>query len=144
MPGTEGERQKQSHARRRDHPARWYLALLLPRRNGFLCPLRGSLRSGDASSPPLRGEGMLVVLAILGGLSSALNAALQAKLLQTCASQSNCDGSYMEERKARALCMGVHPPLGNCISGTRALPYLNYATVVFVLTIKGQTSPVAF
>lgn len=71
---------------------RWYLAPFLPRRNGFLCPLRGSPRSGDASSPPLRGEGMLVVLAILGGLSSALNAALQAKLLRTSASQSNCDG----------------------------------------------------
>lgn len=71
---------------------RWYLAPFLPRRNCFLCLLRGSPRNEDASTPLLRGEGTLVVLAILGGLSSALNAALHAKLLQTRASQSNCDG----------------------------------------------------
>lgn len=51
---------------------------------------------------------------------------------------------YTEERKARALCIGAHSLLGHRISGTRALPCLNYATEVFVLTIEGQTSPVAF
>lgn len=51
---------------------------------------------------------------------------------------------YTEERKARALRMGAHSLLGHRISGTRALPCLNYATEVFVLTIEGQTSPVAF
>lgn len=86
MLGMEG------HARRRDHPVRWYLALFLLQHNCFLCLLRRSPRNEDASPPLLRGEGTLVALAVLGGLSSALNAALQAKLLRTCASQSNCGG----------------------------------------------------
>lgn len=28
MPGREGEGEKQSHARRRDHPVRWYLSFV--------------------------------------------------------------------------------------------------------------------
>lgn len=131
MLGMEG------HARR-DHPVRWYLALFLLQHNCFLCLLRGSPRNEDASPPLLRGEGTLVALAVLGGLSSALNAALPAKLLQTHASQSNCDGNLHGREQSpgsAVVCMGAHSLLGNCISGMRALPYLKYATAVFMLTV---------